>query len=117
MNNYEKKWYLENLVQFRELQKKQLAVVSSIAAYDMMLQLAVAFVDREPVRVKEVFVSDHSYTAVRMSYKNFIDSDLIYLSNDPYDKRIKYIKPTIKFDSFINSYLDTVGTGNLQQNS
>ena len=108
MTNSEKLAALQDLSNLRSWQKIHLNAIGSFVAYDLMLQLAIAFAKNEPIAVKQIFISSHSYTAVRMYYKIFLQEDLIYLSNHPDDKRVKIIKPTIKFDAFINGYLGNI---------
>ena len=108
MNNLKKSAHLQELATLRNWQKNNLSAIGSFAAYDLMLQLAIAFAKNEPITVKQIFISSHSYTAIRMHYKQFLKEDLIYLLNDPNDKRVKYIRPTIKFEALIDGYLSNI---------
>jgi hypothetical protein len=108
MNNLNKSSCLQELATLRNWQKNNLSSIGSFAAYDLMLQLAIAFAKNEPITVKQIFISSHSYTAIRMYYKLFLKEDLIYLLSDPNDKRVKYIRPTIKFETFIDGYLGNI---------
>jgi len=106
MVNEQKILCLQALANLRNWQKDNLSAIGSFAAYDLLLQLAIAFSKNEAITVKQIFISSHSYTAVRMYYKIFLKEELIYLLNDPNDKRVKFIRPTPKFEAFINGYLN-----------
>jgi len=117
MTNSEKKLaVLQDLSNLRNWQKINMNAIGSFVAYDLMLQLAIAFSKNESITVKQIFISSHSYTAVRMSYKIFLQEDLIYLFTNPHDKRVKIIKPTIKFNVFIDSYLGNIQFINQHEN-
>jgi DNA-binding MarR family transcriptional regulator len=106
MTNSEKITFLLTLENLRICHTNHLNSIGSYAAYDLLLQLAIAFAKNDPITVKQIFISNHSYTAVRMYYKIFLKEDLIYLLNDSNDKRVKFIRPTPKFEAFINGYLN-----------
>ena len=101
--------FLYKLKALRDWQKQHLVLLDSPAAHDLMLQIFLAHVNKEPLYVKHLFISSHSYTAIRQHYKIFLASDLIYLEGDANDRRIKYIRPTPKFLALICEYSNQGG--------
>ena len=101
--------FLYKLKSLRDWQKQHFALLDSPAAHDLMLQIFLAYENNEPLYVKHLFISSHSYTAIRQHYKIFLASDLIYLEGDVNDRRIKYIRPTPKFLALICEYSNQDG--------
>ena len=109
MSHYIDVALLYKLKALRDWQKQHLVLLDSVAAHDLMLQIFIAYVNKEPLYVKHLFISSHSYTAIRQHYKIFLASNLIYLEGDVNDRRIKYIRPTPKFLALVCEYLNQDG--------
>ena len=93
----------------REWVQSSLPIENSLIAFDLLLVIAnTLFLEERNPTVKEFFASIHqySYAAIRRHYLRFLDINLIELYGDADDKRIKYVRPTIKFADLLSDYLE-----------
>jgi DNA-binding MarR family transcriptional regulator len=82
-----------------------LPIENSLIAYDLILVLAINNYAKNNISIKELFASvPHSYTAVRGHYLRFVNDGWIEHYLDESDKRIKYVRPTIKLVKIMNDY-------------
>lgn len=103
---------IEAILNLRESLTKNLPINNSLVAYDLILILSIHNFARGHITVKQLFNSiPHSVTAIRYHYKRFINDGWIENYADPKDKRIKYVRPTLKLIEAVNSY--TQDTENL----
>lgn len=102
---------LENLQEIRKWRKDCFGAYESAAAYDLIIFLAIQFAKGEAITIKQIFASmPHSYTAVRQHYKKLSKDELITYRLDGSDARIKYVEPTEKFISLVETYLSKISS-------
>lgn len=100
---------LESLRELRQWRKDNFPAYESPAAYDLIIFLAIQFAKGETFTVKQLFASlPHSYTAIRQHYKGLMGEGLIVSASDESDGRLKYVKPTEKFITLVDSYITEV---------
>ena len=103
---------ISKLFLLRGCDKKLLPIANSLVAYDLLLQIVIAYKTNQQLTVKSLFTSvSHSYTAIRHHYKRLLKEGWICHQNDIKDARIKYIEPTdklIKLISGFTQYADEV---------
>ncbi|BEI43395.1 MULTISPECIES: helix-turn-helix domain-containing protein [unclassified Polynucleobacter] len=103
---------ISKLFLLRGCDKKLLPIANSLVAYDLLLQIVIAYKTNQSITVKSLFSSlPHSYTAIRHHYKRLLKEEWIKHRSDDIDARVKYIEPTdklIKVISGFTQYADTV---------
>jgi len=103
---------ISKLFLLRGCDKELLPIANSLVAYDLLLQIVIAYKTNQTITVKSLFSSlSHSYTAIRHHYKRLLKEEWIKHRNDLVDARVKYIEPTeklIKVISGFTQYADTV---------
>jgi hypothetical protein len=100
---------LEKVQAVRSWGKENLPFYESVIANDLIVFLAIEFVSGKSLTVKRLFASlPYSYTAVRQHYKKLFKDGWVIHIPDENDKRIKYIKPSEKFITVIDAYVDVI---------
>jgi hypothetical protein len=100
---------LEKVQAVRSWGKENLPFYESAIANDLIIFLAIEFVSVKSLTVKRLFASlPYSYTAVRQHYKKLFKDGWVIHTSDENDKRIKYIKPSEKFITVIDAYVDEI---------
>ncbi len=103
---------ISKLFLLRGCDKELLPIANSLVAYDLLLQIVIAYKTNQSITVKSLFSSlPHSYTAIRHHYKRLLKEEWIKHRSDDVDARVKYIEPTdklIKVISGFTQYADTV---------
>lgn len=96
---------IEAIFGLRQSLEKHLPINNSLIAYDLILLLSIHNYSDGNITVKQLFNSlPHSATAVRYHYKRFLNDGWIENYMDTNDKRIKYVRPTIKLIRVVNLY-------------
>ena len=96
---------ISKLFLLRGCEKKLLPIAYSLVAYDLLLQIVIAYKTNQQLTVKSLFTSvSHSYTAIRYHYKRLLKEGWICHQNDIKDARIKYIEPTDKLIKLISGF-------------
>ena len=93
-----RKWVLANL-----------PIKNSLIGFDLLMEIALHNATYEsPQNVKQLFASlpQYSYTAIRSHYFSLLKLKLILLTEDPRDKRVKYVVVSDSFKSLLNSFLE-----------
>lgn len=103
---------ISKLFLLRGCDKGLLPIANSLVAYDLLLQISIAYKTNERITVKSLFSSlPHSYTAIRHHYKRLLKEEWIEHRSHDVDARVKYIEPTeklIKVISCFTQYADSV---------
>jgi DNA-binding MarR family transcriptional regulator len=98
---------MEAIFSLRQSLAKHLPIQNSLVAYDLILLLAIHNYARGHITVKQLFSSlPYSATAVRYHYSRFINDGWIENYKDSKDKRIKYVRPTLKLIEAVNSHTE-----------
>jgi hypothetical protein len=96
---------ISKLFLLRESDKKLLPIANSLVAYDLLLQIVIAYKTNQSITVKSLFSSlPHSYTAIRHHYKRLLKEVWIKHRSDAVDARVKYIEPTDKLIEVISGF-------------
>jgi hypothetical protein len=83
-----------------------LPIDKSSVAYDLLLQVMIAYKTNQTLSVKTLFASvPHSYTAIRHHYKRLLKDEWLSHRLDRFDARIKYIEPTSKLIKTIEGFV------------
>jgi DNA-binding MarR family transcriptional regulator len=96
---------IEAIFNLHQWVKENLPIENSLIAYDLILLLSIHSYSNNTVSVKNLFSSlPHSPTAIRYHYQRLLNDGWIEHHQDAKDRRIKYVRPSIKFITTINVY-------------
>ena len=96
---------ISKLSALRGCGEDHLPIDKSLVAYDLLLQVMIAYKTNQTLTVKTLFASvPHSYTAIRHHYKRLLKDEWLSHRSDQFDARIKYIEPTAKLIKTIEGF-------------
>ena len=99
---------LNSEIALRNWVSRNLPIENSFAAFDLLLILGSQHYSDRPLQtVKQLFGSlpGYSYIGIRTHYLRFLELNLIELTVEANDKRVKYVKPTQKLLDLLTKYL------------
>lgn len=100
--------FIKNMVSLRNSSRENLPMGDSLIAYDLILYIAITYVEEQHITIKQLFSSlPHSYTAIRQHYNRLLIDGYVIHKSHPHDKRVKYIEPTEKFITSVVSYANS----------
>jgi hypothetical protein len=100
---------LNNEITLRNWICANLPIASSFVAFDLLLILGLQHHSGQPLQtVKQLFGSlpNYSYIGIRTHYLRFLELNLIELTIEANDKRVKYVKPTQILLDLLTKYLE-----------
>lgn len=99
---------IKNMLSLRNSSRVNLPMGDSLIAYDLILYIAITYVEEQHITIKQLFASQpHSYTAIRQHYNRLLSDGYVVHKSHTHDKRVKYIEPTEKFISAVVSYANS----------
>lgn len=99
---------ISKLSALRGCGEEHLPIDKSLVAYDLLLQVMIAYKTNQTLTVKSLFASvPHSYTAIRHHYKRLLSDGWLGHKSDQLDARIKYIEPTAKLIKTIERFTNS----------
>ncbi len=99
---------ISKLSALRGCGEEHLPIDKSLVAYDLLLQVMIAYKTNQTLTVKTLFASvPHSYTAIRHHYKRLLSDGWLGHKSDQLDARIKYIEPTAKLIKTIERFTNS----------
>ena len=97
-------YVIQHIVALRNCSKMNLPINESLVAFDLILFIAINYLERKEITIKELFSNlPYSYTAVRQHYNRLLINGYITHKAHKNDRRVKYLEPTNKL---INSVLN-----------